>query len=1470
MKFIRLLAFGFLATILAQMGALSQTTTPMRRPISPEKPVWLVHIDTWNYADPQKIIALIPQEIRPFVVMNLSLSISHNETTSQFQVAEYGYEVAKSWLRACAENRMWAMVQPSSGGFSQFSDFDLSVYHEFYRDYPNFIGFNYCEQFWGYDSTTDPLSAKWADRINHFANLLELSSQYGGYLVVSWCGNQWSPNINPIGMVKRVPAFAAACREYTEHFILCEKYTQQGYQSDMESLCLGAWLSGYSGQYGIRYDDTGWTDSTGTHANFTMATQAAPQLEHMMLTGQTVVDGPELIWTQCFQELGAGSTDNGFTMRRWGTFPQFDNVSVDLFRKVIDGTVRIPSRREVIDRTKVVVINDVNSGNANTIYSSPQTLFEGLYRMDGDGNYEFNKTFFKKTGRYPTVPTVYQLDDADANSFQIKVNRSAYATRWPSVTAKVNEFNTLFPSESTGDLYAGRHENGWVIYNPYKTGQTASASIPFRYNTCERMDLTFSQYTTSIAKETADKLTFYLSNYDNVLDTGLKTDIIAIHGAATEPTWSYVERGSHQASVISKDWTGGVFTLTVQYNGPLDITVNCAGSATGRLTQFTPSAITHPDPPKAFAGPRQYEAECFDYKSISGITKGGYAGSIRNYTGQGYLQFGNGSTSAVRDSVTVLKPGIYRLDTRYAVTGADITSVDLYVNGSKVATPTFTQTATLSDWAVLSQNVNLNAGANTIEYRANATRTNSLYFDNIVVTPTSYGYGTVIQENETGFVRVNGSIGNDNPGFTGVGFANSNDAAGAGIDWQMYFDESPVKSFTFRYACTADLTADMLIDGSTVATGVRFPSTGALSTWGFITVHGGASEGISNVRLQAVSAGGLPNVDYVEVVGGGLGPAQTIDPSEDAYVRDGGSAAANFGTATELVVKKRSTAGTGFTRNTYLKFDVSGLASAQSVKLKLTPYQVDGAATLEYGLLADDSWSENAITWNNQPTAASTPIGTVSGYVVGQTIELDVTAAAKSEAAGDGILSLRITEPNNSDIFIGFSSREHTNAGLRPVLESVTPVVSSEPAMIAHLRLDDGAGTTATDTTGNGWTGTLVNSPTWTSEPNARINGALRLTGASDQHVTLPSGILNGLNDFTVSFWVNPNTISTWARVFDFSTGTTQNSMYFTPRTAGGVARFGLRVNGVAQNLEAAAPLTNGAWTHVAVTLSGNNGTLYLNGAVAASSTTMTLRPNGLGVTTVNTLGKSSSADPYLDGTVDDFRLYGIALDPSDIATLAAMPNLPVNLTATPSSSQVTLNWTPVNSSSAYTVMRSPNSEGPYTTLATVSEPTFTDTLLPNGVPRYYVVSVASGIAKGSSSAEVSATPASTFTQWIATSFPGQSNPSIIGAGADPDGDGFRNLIEYFLGGSPSSPDLQGAVNSTRDGGGNLVLTYRMAKNLVGITHDIQSSGNATNWQNTGIAPVLVSDQGSHLLMKATVPTNGASRMFLRIEARSE
>jgi len=723
----------FTATAI-QFTANARTITPLRRPVSPDQPMYLIHIDTWNYADPQKIIDLVPHDIRPYVVMNISLSISHNPTTSRFQVAEYGYEIARSWLRTCAQNQIWAIVQHSSGGFAQFSDFDLSVYEEFYTEFPNLIGINYAEQFWGFDDSTDPLSSKWTDRMAHFANLLELSSRYGGYLVVSWCGNEWSPPINPIGMLKRNPEFAEACEKYTENYILFEKYTQQSYQSDMESLCLGAYLSGYSGNYGIRYDDTGWTDPDGEHENFTMATAGAVHLEHMMLTGATIIDGPELIWTQCFRETNRQATTDGYTMRNWETFPQFINVTVDIFRKILDGTVRIPARQEVIDRTKFVIINDVNTGSSDVIYSSPETLFEGLYRMDGDGNLRNNKSFFKKTGRYPTIPTVYNLNDEIANSFQYQVNRSDYSTRWPAISNKVDEFNIIFPEEYSGNLYAGRHENGWVIYNPYKTGQTASANIPFKYNTCDSVELTFSQYTASVMKENSDKLTFYLSNFDNVLNTGLKTDVISIYGSTSEPAYSYADRGSHQASIVSDNWSDGVFTLTVQHNGPIDITVNCAGTATDRLSSYTQATLIEPVTPPVYTGPRQYEAECFDYKNISGITTGGYSGSIRNYSGQGYLRVGTSSSAGVRDTVYALRTGTYQLITKYAVTGGDVNSLDLYVNGLKVATPVFTLTTTLSDWNYNTQTIELDAGKNVIEFKANDAGSYSLVIDNIVIT----------------------------------------------------------------------------------------------------------------------------------------------------------------------------------------------------------------------------------------------------------------------------------------------------------------------------------------------------------------------------------------------------------------------------------------------------------------------------------------------------------------------------------------------------------------------------------------------------------------------------------------------------------------------------------------------------------------------------------------------------------------
>lgn len=54
----------------------AEAASTMRRPCDPEHPMLIVHIDTWNVADPAKIIATIPEDIKPYCVFNISMSIN--------------------------------------------------------------------------------------------------------------------------------------------------------------------------------------------------------------------------------------------------------------------------------------------------------------------------------------------------------------------------------------------------------------------------------------------------------------------------------------------------------------------------------------------------------------------------------------------------------------------------------------------------------------------------------------------------------------------------------------------------------------------------------------------------------------------------------------------------------------------------------------------------------------------------------------------------------------------------------------------------------------------------------------------------------------------------------------------------------------------------------------------------------------------------------------------------------------------------------------------------------------------------------------------------------------------------------------------------------------------------------------------------------------------------------------------------
>jgi fibronectin type 3 domain-containing protein len=221
--------------------------------------------------------------------------------------------------------------------------------------------------------------------------------------------------------------------------------------------------------------------------------------------------------------------------------------------------------------------------------------------------------------------------------------------------------------------------------------------------------------------------------------------------------------------------------------------------------------------------------------------------------------------------------------------------------------------------------------------------------------------------------------------------------------------------------------------------------------------------------------------------------------------------------------------------------------------------------------------------------------------------------------------------------------------------------VSSAPSnLIEYLRLDDGTGIAAEDATGHGLVGTLQTGASWST--TGKIGGAVSLNG-SNGFVALPSGIVGALSAVTISSWVNLNALANWSRIFDFGTGTT-NYMFLTP-TNGSAVRFAIRTPSVAEQVIAGtSALPTGVWTHVAVTLSGTVGTLYVNGVQVAQNAAMTLNPTSLGVTTQNYLGKSQfTSDPYLNGKIDDFKIFNRALTSTEVASLALAAPLSVTNT---------------------------------------------------------------------------------------------------------------------------------------------------------------------------------------------------------------
>jgi arabinoxylan arabinofuranohydrolase len=233
------------------------------------------------------------------------------------------------------------------------------------------------------------------------------------------------------------------------------------------------------------------------------------------------------------------------------------------------------------------------------------------------------------------------------------------------------------------------------------------------------------------------------------------------------------------------------------------------------------------------------------------------------------------------------------------------------------------------------------------------------------------------------------------------------------------------------------------------------------------------------------------------------------------------------------------------------------------------------------------------------------------------------------------------------------------------------------PTLAHRYSFSETSGTTVADSIGgSAWNGTLPNGGTFSG-------GQLTLASASQQYVGLPAAIVGTLSNFTIEAWVRLNSTANWNRIFDFGNNTT-TYMFLTPQNGStSRVRYAITTSGGGgeQQINGTSALSAGVWYHVAVTLNGSTGILYVNGIAVGTNSAMTLRPSGLDNTGNNYMGKSQYADPYLNGLIDEFRIYTVALSASEIAATDALgPNQllstnspPISMTATPAN--LTLTW---------------------------------------------------------------------------------------------------------------------------------------------------------------------------------------------------
>ncbi|MGD0744862.1 MAG: glycoside hydrolase family 9 protein [Verrucomicrobiota bacterium] len=280
------------------------------------------------------------------------------------------------------------------------------------------------------------------------------------------------------------------------------------------------------------------------------------------------------------------------------------------------------------------------------------------------------------------------------------------------------------------------------------------------------------------------------------------------------------------------------------------------------------------------------------------------------------------------------------------------------------------------------------------------------------------------------------------------------------------------------------------------------------------------------------------------------------------------------------------------------------------------------------------------------------------------------------------------------------------------------------------------------------------------------------------------------------------------------------------------------------------------------------NAQVALTWNVASSATgynVLRSTTNGSGFTIIaSPTGNSYTDSPLVNGTtyyyeVNATNSYGNSANTAQVsAAPSALPPTPTGLAAVPGNAQVVLTWNAASGATGYNVQRSTTSGSGFTTIATPTATTYTDSSLANGTTYYYEVNATNSYGNSANTAQVSATPlAPPATPAGLTAVPGGGlvvlswNAAATASGynllrSTNSGSGYatitsRSSTNYTDAGLTPGRTYYYEVNATNIGGTSANSAYASATptqplsqymtNLFGV---FNSSADIATWANSG------------------------------------